>query len=376
MDKLASKMSYLLRNKKDLKNVYSSAYLDTNNSLYALTFLLNKMLNDDSLVATPKIIEDIGQCQLLAKEIKESISLETNNKLLPKIKRFNYLNEKITLKLFLYLILPFLLILDSEHNLFVVKSKLESEEKYAKEIEAYDNYLDDYVANFNNRINNYDIKELAKELNICEDDAKDILTFMILMDDAWKERTYGKPLIDAYGYYRIDMTENKCGVCRSISDDMTAKLNAINPSYNARNLIVYANLEYGDMVDIERNIQEIDSENNETENEAETEKHKFFNPPNHLVTLVDIKRKNVSLVLDPTNLSYGILKNGKIYIFNCEDTKYRESVATNYFLNGICDTALLLGRNINSFFSFESKESIEEIYNFSNQQKTLNFIRR
>lgn len=94
--------------------------------------------------------------------------------------------------------------------------------KYAEEIEEY---IDD--------VNTY--AEEVKSYNLT-----DLQNIMLVMDDMWKEIDgYGIPQIDTYACLGLDMSEKYgVGVCRNMADDFSRKLNAINPEYNARPMVV------------------------------------------------------------------------------------------------------------------------------------------
>lgn len=148
---------------------------------------------------------------------------------------------------------------------------------------------------------------------------------MKVMNDIWNE-------IDGYavakdlptGYFRLTFQEEGVGVCTSFADDFTARMNTINPEYNARNIIVYMDLnETNDLkvVDIERNISE-DSEDNKTIEMSETEiKLLQAIVGNHMVSLIDIPDSDITMMVDTTNLLVGVLRNGRIYVLNNNNDK-------------------------------------------------------
>lgn len=168
----------------------------------------------------------------------------------------------------------------------------------------------------------------------------DLQTVMKVMDDMWENIDgYGEPKIDSVVFPRLDMTEGGVGVCRNMADDVTAKLNAINPEYNARNLIVYLDSEEltsegFSMADIKRNILEdnetVVEENTENQDGAdnsegkkedkneltEAQKEKLSKyVGNHLVTAIDLKEDDVTLIIDSTNCNLGVFEDGEIYMF-------------------------------------------------------------
>ena len=168
----------------------------------------------------------------------------------------------------------------------------------------------------------------------------DLQTVMKVMDDMWENIDgYGEPKIDSPYFPRLDMTEGGVGVCRNMADDVTAKLNAINPEYNARNLTVYLDSEEltsegFSMANIERTILQdnetvVDQDNEnqdqdgtdnsegekEDKNElTEEQKEKLSKyVGNHMVTAIDLKEEDVTLIIDSTNCNLGVFEDGKIY---------------------------------------------------------------
>lgn len=122
------------------------------------------------------------------------------------------------------------------------------------------------------------------------------------------------------------------GVCRNMADDMARKLNAINPDYNARNLLVRVS-SFGEGTENSViNIYSYDF------NPANAKKSRMLNETltmniihavnkehpdiasklyaNHAVVAVDIKEENTTLIIDPTNNLMGVFKNGEITFFN------------------------------------------------------------
>lgn len=114
-----------------------------------------------------------------------------------------------------------------------------------------DNIIEENGQKYVEEIENYqkEIQEYAKTIN--QKTYTDLEIFMKLMKDMYETtRGYGQPKIDAQGYYGMDMQEGGIGVCRNIADNMADKLNAINPHYNARTIVVtsnYSNIEYNNI---------------------------------------------------------------------------------------------------------------------------------
>ena len=113
--------------------------------------------------------------------------------------------------------------------------------EYAEDIEKYNEYIKNYA-------------QKIKDMNLT-----DTQIFIKVIDDMWKEiKGYAEPQNEVIGHYRLTLQNEGIGVCKNFADDMTAKLNEINPEYNARNLVVYMSDDDYYMADIERNI--IDTE--------------------------------------------------------------------------------------------------------------------
>ena len=219
---------------------------------------------------------------------------------------------------------------------------------HAHQIETYLNKIEEY----GNKVS---------KLNL-----SDIQNIMIATSDMWGHIDgYGEPKIDLLSYPGLDLaTEDGLGVCRNMADDVARKLNAINPKYNARVIIVY--MDDGDMVmaDIKRkdfdkekeqtnipatedcsykeetnatedcyNVEETnimyDEEQNNTEPSEENDsndiiiewlnKHEedlCYYTGNHAVVMLDSIEDNIELIVDPTNPSIGMAANGGIVMFN------------------------------------------------------------
>ncbi len=244
--------------------------------------------------------------------------------------------------------------------------------EYAADIEQY-----------NNKINKY-----ANEIN--EMNLTDVQVFMKVMDDMWGSiKGYKTPELNLSGFYELDLaTEEGYGVCRNMASDVAKKLNAINPEYNARVIPVGMGDTYYQIANITRTVLQ----ENETVSEHEGEENesspdilaKIFG--NHMVTLVDVKEDNLTLVLDPTNPGIGIYKDGDIIMLNpVHDASSNEKIeyeAKEYTsaviirgegMQGVVDT-------IKDYFStYEDAnltfEQIEEKYGLEAQNTALDEVR-
>ncbi len=101
---------------------------------------------------------------------------------------------------------------------------------------------------------------------------------------------------------------------------------------------------------------------------------------NHVMTAVDIKSDNVTLLVDPTNLSLGIYKDGKMYMFNerqPSEAVYDRKFGTELIFKGTKAITQYPADYIKSFL--EPKLSIEELekkYGLQAQNKMLEQIEK
>lgn len=166
--------------------------------------------------------------------------------------------------------------IDFENN----RVKEQNKAAYSEQLERYDARISAY----------------ANEINAMN--LTDTQIFMKVMSDMWSEIDgYGTNTSDITGLLRLSLQEDGQGVCRHFADDTTAKLNAINPEYNARNLTVYMEDGQYTIANIDRVI--IESNNtvagSEQEEKEEQEESGFMNVVvnavgNHAVTVVDVPR--------------------------------------------------------------------------------------
>lgn len=181
-------------------------------------------------------------------------------------------------------------------------------------------------------INEYEnhIKEYAKSFNT--ENLSDLEILIQVMIDMWEYiGGYGNPDFELYGIYGLALLEpNSYGVCRNIADDYAARLNAINPEYNARYLTVAMDTSIKSKLLFKTEYLPKENDDN-----CETDEiyslfmgvvHSWYDDTdtltgNHAIVLVDIKKDNITLAVDPTNPSIGIYQNGKIYMFSTENGK-------------------------------------------------------
>lgn len=244
--------------------------------------------------------------------------------------------------------------------------KLKNEKKHKDELEKYNEELKKYCE---------EIKNLG--LN-------DIEIIIKVIYDMWER-------IDGYMYYlpsdqkdysgveRLYLYKKKYGVCRHFADDIAHRLNVINPKYNAR--VVTLDLDEVDnsayYLPIKQKVikNKVDIKDSKKVDD-EYEKIKKVNRKiygNHMVCLVDLK-PNITLVVDPTNMNIGYIKNKHINYFE-GDKSYKICKMGSYTFNGesfsktIKDNFKLLFKNLISY------EKLNEKYGPEAQEEALNCIK-
>ena len=267
------------------------------------------------------------------------------------------------------------------------------------------------------RENDEEIAKYAQEVRDME--LNDTQIIMKVMDDMWERIDgYGTPSEehDKTGILELALTDEKAqGVCRNFATDNAKRMNAINPKYNARVVTVYMDQDsYSELADIERNVIEdnetvssdetknekenkVTNSSDETKNEKEnkvTKSQEIIDNfivesfGNHMVTLVDIPEKDVTLVMDPTNPGIGVYINGKIVMLNPKaiksDKKYAEMSAKEWTtavinrggIDGINDT---IKDMIKSYLHFDTvDEVVDELideFGLEAQNKALEIVR-
>ena len=251
------------------------------------------------------------------KEIyKEDVEYETGSKLKAKLYKSKFSIAK-----------GIKLAVASLTSLVVSATGLVAGALYKTSNDAYAHALEEYstlIEQYDDKINEY-----AKEINNLGLD-NDLEVVMKVMYDMWNEMEgYGNPELDLTGLYRLDFAQSGGkGVCRNIADDFSARMNAINPEYNAR--IVAVNADFSSytkdsIANIDNHIAPSEtissSENNEDDKSSNLIDNAVNLVGNHMVSIIEPIGKNYTIVVDPTNPSIGIINNGKIYMFSTQDGK-------------------------------------------------------
>ncbi len=228
--------------------------------------------------------------------------------------------------------------------------------KYEKEIEAYDENISKYA-------------EEVKALKL-----NHLQTIMKVIDDMWKNiEGYANPEKDILGFLELDLaTKDGYGVCRNMASDVAKKLNKIDERYNARTINV--KMEHGDyqIANIERNVIET-NETVEQENEQQGNNILKNLVGNHMVTLVDIPDRDITLVADPTNPGLGIYENGEIEMFNT-DERWEGKEMSTALLNGY-EGLEIIGTYVDSFNLKSKYSEAEKEFGLEKQNEALSYVR-
>ncbi len=242
-------------------------------------------------------------------------------------------------------------------------------QKYAKEIEEYTNK----------------IKEYSKKFNIHTQSDLEII-MRTIKDMHETIRGYGDPEIDAIGFFGMDvMDENGIGVCKNMAGNIADKLNEIYPKYNARTITLYQKVEQFEQADIGETDRTLESKNNKGNQEENSSVDKIRENigkifGNHVMVLADIKKDNVTLVIDPTNIALGVLIDGKIIMFN--ETQLSEAIYDKKIIGTIQDNGIrgIVECVIDPIKSHReptlSMKELEEKYGLEAQNKMLKQIEK
>lgn len=236
-------------------------------------------------------------------------------------------------------------------------------------VEDYINDLKSYCEDFKEEIKNNNLNEI------------DI--YMKLMDDMWNDIDGYKHAQDEIkGCLGASLKQEKVGVCRNFADDISKKLNLINPEYNARSFLLHADAAGANIqfADIQVNIIEA----NETtisgeEKESNEQVRKNENVNNHAIVALDteFEEKKITLFLDPTNPMIGVYKDGKIDFFNSDKEIMRIGNNFEKFViegKDYISNVKSYGESFNSIDN-EDYKKLESIYGIEAQNASLDKIR-
>lgn len=305
--------------------------------------------------------------QYIDKVIKEDVFSETGDIRLAKKYQSNYRIKKlasnavnltkasiISVAIFIST-LP--IISEIPYNLI----KFDNYNNHKEQIAKFDEYAIEYTDELNSIIekNNY----------------SDLDIFMLVMNDMWNIIDgYGKPTIDEIGYHRLDIL-NGVGVCRNMADYTAYILNMINPEYNARSLMVNIINDGGlQLNDIGFKYAETKEDTEEQVIEEQPIENSNLSA-DHAVVVVEVE--NQILILDPTNPSISVLKDGEIYMLNPYQGNigYEEVYFANSLLTGIDEYRYEYNKLL-SYFNPYSLESIKEMYGLEAQNNSLKKVRK
>lgn len=238
--------------------------------------------------------------------------------------------------------------------------------KFNKEIiTQYDDNLEEYASQFDTNT------------------MSDMEIIMTVMNDIRSNTQYGFDFdeTEIYNRPRVVLNDNNnIGVCRHMADKFTTIMNMINPDYEAYNLAVYLDAEYSKYTpcNIDRPLSDKfkeDLENDENNNESTPELEKKL-LANHMVSILKPIGKKYYLVVDVTNPSIGVLKDGKIYMFNANDYSFIEYRPIFQYITSINGSYTNV---MNDFLSSKDQnidlDELNKLYGLKQQNKVLEKIK-
>lgn len=242
----------------------------------------------------------------------------------------------------------------------------------------YDQVIENNSKVYQSEIKDYDeeIKTYAEHINSMN--LSDLEIIMKVMNDMWNSIDgYKTPdMYDAIGYPRLALYMDGYGVCRNMADDFTARMNAINPNYKACNLNVY--LKEAEINNIRRttlvNYNSI-ADNSEQEENIDYKSEIISNlTGNHMVSCVKLKEDDVLLIVDPTNPSIGVLKNGEITMLSNQMMKGIKIKPVGNLMLGSDNRKEYLKKLTESLFTAGDINTLKEKYGITSQNETLEEI--
>lgn len=242
----------------------------------------------------------------------------------------------------------------------------------------YDQVIENNSKVYQSEIKDYDeeIKTYAEHINSMN--LSDLEIIMKVMNDMWNSIDgYKTPdMYDAIGYPRLALYMDGYGVCRNMADDFTARMNAINPNYKACNLNVY--LKEAEINNIRRttlvNYNTI-ADNSEQEENIDYKSEIISNlTGNHMVSCVKLKEDDVLLIVDSTNPSIGVLKNGEITMLSNQMMKGIKIKPVGNLMLGSDNRKEYLKKLTESLFTAGDINTLKEKYGITSQNETLEEI--
>lgn len=242
---------------------------------------------------------------------------------------------------------------------------------YDEKIESNGILYEEEINDYNHEIQNY--ASYINSLNL-----SDLEIIIKVMNDMWNTID-GYKFPDSYdgvGYQRLSIYMNGYGVCRNMADDFTTRMNAINPNYEACNLNVY--FKDVEMNDIREDLfirNSFISDNSIYQSSAEADD--FLNSGitnivgNHMVSCVKSNEDDVLFIVDPTNPSIGILKNGQIYMLSNQVMYGIEIKPIGNIILGSSNREDYLKKFVESFFTNGDFDSLKDKYGITSQNETL-----
>ncbi len=293
----------------------------------------------------------------------QEVYYETGSKFKAKMAKFKYLLGRRIAPLALATTLVTPTVMAGTVSAMFQKDRQENAQTYAEEIKRYEDKITKYA-------------DEVRGMNLT-----DVQVIMKVVSDMWEEIDgYGSPIgDDPTGFYRLELSENGVGVCRNMADDVTAKLNAINPEYNARNVVVYMDDVRFNLANIERNIIEDNETVADNNEDKEEEPDKGFHITdimgNHMITAIDIPGKNITLLVDATNPGIGVWHNGKIHMFSTEDGKGIRTKMIGQFMIDITEFIPISQDMIGSFLNNDlDLDELEEQYGPKALNEALEYL--
>ncbi len=222
--------------------------------------------------------------------------------------------------------------------------------------------INENAKQYKNEINEYyeNISDYAK--NVKAMNLSDTQIFMKVMDDMWKNiKGYAEPEKDIHGFLELDLaTKDGYGVCRNMASDIAKKLNEEG---------VLSPMMY-------RKAQGLYKPNTSMAGRRSYWQSFTIDVGNHMVTLVDVQKDNLTIVLDPTNPAIGIYYEGKIIMLNSKGKDFEAKEYFNAIMNGYEGVVNTVGGYIDSYKKPNlSFEEIEQKYGLKAQNKALKEVR-